>query len=250
MKARKKCVLAGVLAALLLFTSCDTINAYLSGEQQTPQEPADVIRAEDAKKATEEGGMKKIGDTVEYVSDLAGTKMAYTVQKVEIFNDYRDSGIPEEELEPQELNENPIVVIEVKAKKVSGKEKQKVNDEKNKFDEYSNIADIRIYNGDLMEKKKETGSAYMPEILYFSGHPSVEDDPIGQHYYKYWLDPGEEVVFQVAWQVENPVFEHGQKTIGFDNLDGGLYLHIGGDSSPPRGAYVDLEVNKEESKSE
>ncbi len=38
--------------------------------------------------------------------------------------------------------------------------------------------------------------------------------------------------------------------IAFDNLDGGLYLHIGGDSSPPRGAYVDLEMNVEESKSE
>ena len=249
MKARKKCALAGVLAALLLFTSCDTINAYLSGEQQTPQDPTESQRAEYAKKATEEGGMKKIGDTVE-CEDLGGVIMAYTVQKVEIFDDYRDSGIPEEELEPCKPNDNPIVVVEVRAKKVSGKEKQKVNDEKNKFDEYSNIADIRIYNGDLMEKKKETGSAYMPEILYFSGHPSVEDDPIGQHYYKYWLDPGEEVVFQVAWQVQEPVFEHGQRTLGFDNLDGGLYLHIGGDASPPRGAYVDLEVNVEESKSE
>ena len=250
MKARKKCVLAGVLAALLLFTSCDTINAYLSGEQQTPQEPAEAQRAEDAKKATEEGGMKKIGDTVEYVSDLAGTKMAYTVQKVEIFNDYRDSGIPEEELEPQELNENPIVVIEVKAKKVSGKEKQKVNDEEDKFDEYSNIGDIRILNRGMLDEEKETGRAYMPEILYFSGHPSAEDDSIGQHYCKYWLDPGEEAVFQVAWQVEDPVFERGQKAIIFDNLDGGVYLRIGGSSSPPVGAYVDLEMNVEESKSE
>ena len=249
MKARKKCALAGVLAALLLFTSCDTINAYLSGEQQTPQEPAEAQRAEDAKKATEEGGMKKIGDTVEY-EDYSGASMAYTVQKVEIFDDYRDSGIPQEELEPQEPNENPIVVIEVKAKKVSGPEKQEPNAEEDKFDHYQLINDIQIYNGDLMEKEKETGSAYMPEILYFSGHPSVEDDPIGKNYACFWLDPGEEEVFQVAWQVEDPVFEHGQKTIGFDNLDGGLYLHIGGESSPPRGAYVDLEVNVEESKSE
>ena len=249
MKARKKCVLAGVLAALLLFTSCDTINAYLSGEQQTPQDPTESQRAEYAKKATEEGGMKKIGDTVEF-QNRRGVTMAYTVQKVEIFDDYRDSGIPEEELEPQEPNENPIVVIEVKAKKVSGPEKREPSGEEDKFDDYQLISDIRILNGEMLEEEKKTGNSLLPDILYFSGHPSVEDDPIGQHYYKYWLDSGEEAVFQVAWQVQEPVFEHGQRTLGFDNLDGGLYLHIGGDASPPRGAYVDLEVNKEESKLE
>ena len=250
MKARKKCVLAGVLAALLLFTSCDTINAYLSGEQQTPQEPTEASRAEEAKKAMEEGGMKKIGDTVE-CEDLGDVTMAYTVQKVEIFDNYRDAGIPEEEFSQYPpLNDNPLVVVEVKAKKVSGKEKQKVNDEEDKFDEYSNIGDIRILNRGMLDEEKETGRAYMPEILYFSGHPSAEDDSIGQHYCKYWLDPGEEAVFQVAWQVEDPVFERGQKAIIFDNLDGGVYLRIGGSSSPPVGAYVDLEMNVEESKSE
>ena len=150
MKARKKCVLAGVLAALLLFTSCDTINAYLSGEQQAPQEPVEAQRAEYAKKATEEGGMKKIGDTVEF-QDIHGATMAYTVQKVEIFDDYRDSGIPEEELEPCKPNDNPIVVVEVKAKKVSGPERREPGGAEDKFDDYQTITNIRIYNGDLME---------------------------------------------------------------------------------------------------
>ena len=249
MKARKKCALAGVLAALLLFTSCDTINAYLSGEQQAPQEPAEAQRAEDAKKATEEGGMKKIGDTVEY-QDFWGVTMAYTVQKVEIFDDYRDSGIPEEELEPCKPNDNPIVVVEVKAKKVSGPEKREPSGEEDKFDDYESIAVIRILNGDLMEEEKKTGSALMPNILYFSGHPSAEEDPTRMHQDDFWLDPGEEEVFQVVWQVEDPVFEHGKKSLRFDNLDGGLYLHIGVESSPPKGAYVDLEMNVEESKSE
>ena len=248
MKARKKCALAGVLAALLLFTSCDTINAYLSGEQQTPQDPTESQRAEYAKKATEEGGMKKIGDTVEY-QDFYGATMAYTVQKVEIFDDYRDSSIPQEEIYTGcSLNENPIVLIEVKAKKVSGPKKQKdIGDEEN-FKGYQLINDIRIYNKQLLEEEAKTGNAYIPEILYFSGHPSQEEDPNEQHYYKYWLDPGEEAVFQVAWQVQEPVFEHGKRTLGFDNLDGGIYLHIGGDSSPPKGAYVDLEVNVKENK--
>ena len=247
MKARKKCALAGVLAALLLFTSCDTINAYLSGEQQTPQEPAEAQRAEDAKKATEEGGMKKIGDTVEY-EGLGGVTMAYTVQKVEIFDDYRDSGIPKEELEPCKPNDNPIVVVEVKAKKVSGPEKRKPSGEEDKFDNYESITDIRIYNGDLMEEEKKTGSALMPNILYFSGHPSAEEDPVRRYQGRFWLDPGEEEVFQVVWQVADPVFEHGKRMIAFDNLDGGLYLHIGVESSPPVGAYVDLEMNVEEGK--
>ena len=249
MKARKKCALAGVLAALLLFTSCDTINAYLSGEQQTPQEPAEAQRAEDAKKATEEGGMKKIGDTVEY-QDFWGVTMAYTVQKVEIFDDYRDSGIPEEELELREPNDNPIVVVEVKAKKVSGPEKREARGAEDKFDGYQYINDIRILNGEILDEEKKTGNTLLPNILYFSGHPAVEDDPIGKNYACFWLDPGEEAVFQVVWQVQDPVFEHGKRTLGFDNLDGGLYLHIGGDGSPPRGAYVDLEMNVEESKSE
>ena len=249
MKARKKCALAGVLAALLLFTSCDTINAYLSGEQQAPQEPAEAQRAEDAKKATEEGGMKKIGDTVEY-QDFWGVTMAYTVQKVEIFDDYRDSGIPEEELEPCKPNDNPIVVVEVKAKKVSGPEKREPSGEEDKFDDYESITVIRILNGDLMEEEKKTGSAFIPNILYFSGHPSAEEDPVRRYQGRFWLDPGEEEVFQVVWQVEDPVFEHGKKSLRFDNLDGGLYLHIGVESSPPKGAYVDLEMNVEESKSE
>ena len=249
MKARKKCALAGVLAALLLFTSCDTINAYLSGEQQTPQDPTESQRAEYAKKATEEGGMKKIGDTVEY-QDFWGVTMAYTVQKVEIFDDYRDSGIPEEELKPCKPNDNPIVVVEVKAKKVSGPEKRETNGAEDKFDDYQHINNIRILNGDLMEEEKKTGSALIPNVLYFSGHPPVEEGGFRQNHCYFWLDPGEEEVFQVVWQVDDPVFEHGKRMIALDNLDGGLYLHIGGDSSPPRGAYVDLEVNVEESKSE
>ena len=243
MKARKKCVLAGVLAALLLFTSCDTINAYLSGEQQTPQDPTEASRAEEVKKAMEEGGMKKIGDTVE-CENLGGVTMAYTVQKVEIFDDYRDAGIPEEEFSQYPpLNDNPLVVVEVKAKKVSGPEKQETSgeSEEDKFTDYQHINAINIYNRDQMEEIKEKGSTPITEMIYFSGHPSAKEDPTGKYYCQFWLDPGEEEVFQIAWQVYDPVFEHGKKTVCFDNLDGGLYLKI------DEVAYVDLEVNREES---
>ena len=236
MKKRKMvvCVLAGALAAAMLCTSCD-LDAGIPELSSSSEQTASLSSQEEEeseKKPLKDREVKQIGDTVEYTyityGDDMPTTIACTVQKVEIFDNWSDTEIPEDDFLTDLLNENQLVLLEAKIKKVSGPEK--------KEDSWNSILDLSIINDDMKQDMIETYSFSPADVVYFSGYSESNES-----YYNYWLDPGEEEVFQVGYQVNDPVFERGKKSVSFDNLDG-LALYVSHSSSDSRldGTIIDL----------
>ena len=236
MKKRKMmiCVLAGALATAMLCTSCDLDAGIPESSSSSEQSIASSSQEEEdnEKKPLKDREVKQIGDTVEYTYSTYGddmpTTIACTVQKVEIFDNWSDTEIPEDDFLTDLLNENQLVLLKAKIKKVSGPEK--------KEDSWNSILDLNIINDDMKQDIIETYSFSPADVVYFSGYSESNES-----YYNYWLDPGEEAVFQVGYQVNDPVFERGKKSVSFDNLDG-LALYVSHTSSGSRldGTIIDL----------
>ena len=93
----------------------------------------------------EDGAIKGIGDTVRINS---GDKiMEYTVQNVQIFDHYTDSGIPKSEY-VFGLSDEPFILVEVKVKKISGM--KWINE-----DLEDDICNLSIFNRSMLEEESK-----------------------------------------------------------------------------------------------
>lgn len=221
MKYRKKSAAALLTLGLLFCTACD------NSLEAVPDDIKNEATISAAVSALEENGMKKIGEPVRW-KEWNGTEMEYTVQDVKIFDHYLDSGIPESEFVFGKSDES-FILLDVKIKKISGSEKHSEDD-------HDNISTLQLYNKNMLEAAANGEYPGISEICYFSGHGEM--DETGKGYERYWLDPGEEAVFQVGWCVHEPLA--GREQIAYLNDIEGLTLHIGTVSNTDGGKYIDL----------
>lgn len=218
-------------------TACNVNTGKTPGSVNTEQQvvaPAAAAPQEEDESVADETGMKKIGDTVTYRSTRYNddgpvvTEMEYTVQKVEIFDHYTDTGIPESEFS-YGISDQKMIMLEVKVKKVSGPAWQDEDDDEN-------ISCLQLNNKRMME---DQDNACMAEVCYFSGHGVVNEE--GKGYNRYRLDPGEEAVFQVGWCVHDPWTGIEKDPVYLDDTEG-LTLFVGMGGSQRVGEYIDLTV--------
>lgn len=227
-------------AMMLLFTACSE-----QAPGQSLAQNGDNVQLEQGKQeasaALEEGGMKQIGDSfshLEMVTDENGKEISseieYTVQKVQVFDHYTDAGIAEEELTFGYKN-TPFVLVEIKAKKLNGPEKQTGVESTN------SINFIQLTNKEGLEAQAKTGenSVLSPELCYFNDHYEGYK-PGGKNYTNYWLDVGEEKVFKIGWCLHDGL-EVGAKeeSIRLLTETNGLILSLN-NFSESENEYVDL----------
>ena len=219
----EKKIAASLLFLCLLFgTACG--NSTGGGANDIRNEAAMSAAAS----ALEENGMKKIGEPVQWTNPR-GPVMEFTVQKVEIFDHYTDLGLPESEF-VYGTSDLPFILVELKIKKISGPDWE---DE----DDNDNITNIQLYNKSMLEAAANGENFLSSEICYFSGHGETDEN--GKGYERYWLDPGEETVFQVGWCVHEPITGRGKPSPYLSDTEG-LVLHIGSSSNYDGGKYIDL----------
>ena len=241
MKKHQKIGTALLSLTLMLCTACTPIETNPPVEDSltaanagiifpTELDPIETASAENrfskVLSSMEDGTIKGIGDTVRINS---GDKiMEYTVQNVQIFDHYTDTGIPKSEFDFG-LSDLPFIMVEVKIKKVSGPE---WIDENHK----DLITNLCLYNRSMLEEGSKENSVACSEICYFDGDPGV----VGKEEGYYWLDPGEEKVFQVGWCVHEPLTGR-DKIDAYLNDTEGLVLNV----SPHNwgeGEFIDLTI--------
>lgn len=169
------------LAALILFccAGCsESAPVTLKGASVNSQSSSSV----------REPTIKQMGETIES-NELNGAVMEYTVEKVQVFDHYSDAGIKKEDCDEDMLKDSPFVLIDIKCKKCSGPEWEK-------DDDYDDVNAFTLTNQEAVKMRfEEDESPLMTELCYFS-------DPVemGTKLYTcYWLEPGEEKVFQLGW---------------------------------------------------
>ena len=174
--------------------------------------------------SVQNNGMKKIGEVSTY-EDYTGSKWEYKVQDVAIYGHYSESDIPEDDFF-EGVNDQKLVVVEIKIKKVEGPQRKSDN-------QYDTLEYLSLSSKSIREAIK-TGniSIVFPDLVYFSGH---ED---GTGAYQYWLDPGEEAVFQLGWCLSDENYTGREKNLIFLTDTDGLALYIGSDLY--QGEYIDL----------
>lgn len=181
----------------------------------------------EALSAIENGTIAKVGDTVRI--NTWDTVMEYTVQNVQIFNHYTESGIPKSEFDFG-LSDLPFILLEVKVKKVGGLQWEDASHK-------DLITNLCVFNQSMMEEESKGNSVVVPEVCYFDGDPGA----VGKEKGYYWLDPGEETVFQVGWCVHEP-------WTGRDKIDAylsdteGLVLKVSGLFGEEK--FIDLSTEK------
>lgn len=221
MKYGKKSAAFLLSIGLLFCTACG------NSSRTVPDDMKNEAAISAAASALEESGMKKIGEPVQWTGSN-GSEMEYTVQDVKIFDHYLDAGIPESEF-VFGINEEPFILLDIKIKKISGSEWSSEDD-------YDNISTLQLYNKSMLEAVANGDYPGISEICYFSGHGDMAEDD--KEYNYYWLDPGEEAVFQVGWCVHEPLI--GREQIAYLNNTEGLTLHIGSVNNTDGGKYIDL----------
>ena len=174
MKVKK--ILPVLAAAALLFcTACS---------EAAPVGPS--VPDPEATAAPEKNEFVHIGEPVE-VHTMGGADMEYTVQKVQVFEHYTDAGITADEC-IFGLNDAPFILIDIKFKKIDGPEwtEDGFDDDVNAFD----LTSRTLINDPI---------ALSVEMCYFSGQYSGHSKEDEKDYTSFWLDPGEEQVFQLGW---------------------------------------------------
>jgi hypothetical protein len=198
----------GIVFLLLLTLICSACSE--SEEPNSQQTPEDTFL--EAVSTLEEGTMKKIGDTVIRKS-ITDADMEYTVMKVEIFDHYTEAGIPKSEF-VFGLNENKLVMVDVKVKKIRGPERQ---DE----DHDDNINCLYLLNRRILEEENRD-NVMLPEMCYFSGHGEGD-----KKYPYYWLDPGEEATYRVGWCLTGSLTDTENLVLNISaGLVGGEYIDL------------------------
>lgn len=162
------------------------------------------------------------------LEDHKGNKWKYTAQKATVYNHYSESGIPKDAFF-EGVNDQKLVIVEVKIKKIEGSQR--------KSNEYDTLEYLNLVNSRLREAQKgRTESPTLPDLVYFSGHEE------GTGAYQYWLDPGEEAVFQLGWCLSDGKYDGRETNLVFLTDTEGLALCVGSGSSIV--GYIDLTVEE------
>ncbi len=173
-------------------------------------------------------GINTKEDTVT-LGDHKGNKWEYTAQKAIVYNHYKESGIPEDAFF-EGVNDQKLVIVEVKIKKVEGPQRES-------DDEYDSLEYLNLVNMRMREAQKgRRETPMLPDLVYFSGY---ED---GTGAYQYWLDPGEEAVFQLGWCLSDGKHDGRETNLAFLTDTEGLALCVGSGSNIA--GYIDLTVEE------
>ncbi len=214
MKWRKP--LAALLSACLLLscTSCSFVENYFGVTQEDKEiQQEKESHASEVSSALESDGMKKLGETITYNhstwqddGSTLKTTLEITINGVQVFENFADSGIPPEETfggtyskivgENYEPPETPFVLVDITIKKVEGVE------EYTGRDSCENIYFFYLFSKQQLEWEKENGRGVASiEMDYFSGHGDPGEDFKGDTYF--WLDVGEEKDYQIGFFLDN-----------------------------------------------
>ena len=189
----------------------------------------------------------KIGETFTIAGEYDGVwdngpppergKLEVTVLGYKIYDHYSDTGIPKEEFScgtEYEIAETPLVMVEMKIKKLSGIEKDTGKDSR----EVTSV--FALYSKEQLQWCEEHEMNPMGgRIGYFSGHGGWGQG--GQEYGRYWLDIGEEKTYQLGFFLYDPNGPWGGKD-WFNSVDGGLMMGVDAGGTGFDSLYVDLET--------
>ena len=187
----------------------------------------------------------KIGETFTIAGEYDGEwdngpppqrgKLEVTVLGYKIYDHYSDTGIPKEEFScgtKYEIEETPLVMVEMKIKKLSGIEKD------TGIDSRESITRFQLFSKEQLQWCEEHETEPKGKLNgYFSGHGDWEDNG----YDFYWLDVGEEKTYQLGFFLHDPNGPWGGKD-WFNSVDGGLMMGVDASKTGFDSLYVDLET--------
>lgn len=246
---RWKNFLALPLAALLLLgTACS---------ESTPSEysvDSGYVKPTPTPEAT---GFRSLGETIPYDGNSAwgdtgvvSSKMEATVNKVQLFENSADAGIPEEELDEiesrnrdGELRKTPFVLVDVTIKKLEGLEGTENKEDMDNW-EYMSFALFSKRQLGWPEEKLVTQNFTGASKAYFSDHYETSYD-----YFSFWLDVGEEKDYQIGFFLTDPQEGVGLKDWDPEteclSTDRDLLLAVGNGMNGNFHEFVDLEPELE-----
>ena len=240
----KKFLALPLAALLLLGTACS---------ESTPTEYSKPDGYVEPTPTPEVSEFRSLGETIPYDGEgvwidwgMEYSKMEATVNKVQLFENFADSGISEEELSSDAYNregnlpEPPFVLLDVTIKKLEGLEELDKGDLESW--DYMTFA---LCSKRQREYCKETQQDVMWEDMsYFSGH-----DDSAYDYWSFWLDVGEEKDYQIGCFLMDPNFGIGLKDwdpeVNCLSTDRDLLLAVGNGMNGYYYEFVDLEPELE-----
>ena len=164
-------------------------------------------------------------------------KLEVTVLGYKIYDHYSETGIPKEEFRcgtEYEIEETPLVMVEMKIKKLSGIEKDTGMESR----ELTSV--FALYSKEQLQWCEEHETEPIGQLSgYFSGHGGWGEG--GKEYDYYWLDVGEEKTYQLGFFLNDPNGPWGGKKY-FSSLDGGLMMGVDAGGTGFHSLYVDLET--------
>ena len=164
-------------------------------------------------------------------------KLEVTVLGYKVYDHYSDTGIPKEEFScgtEFDIEETPLVMVEMKIKKVSGVKKDTGRESR------ENITSFQLYSKEQLQWCEEHETEPIGELVgYFSGHGDWEADYKGYTYY--WLEVGEEKTYQLGFFLNDPNGRWGGKEY-LTSVDSGLMMGVDTGGMGQIGLYVDLET--------
>lgn len=190
----------------------------------------------------------KIGETFSIAGTLVGDwddgngppepgKLEVTVLGYKVYDHYSDTGIPKEEFscgEKFDIEETPLVMVEMKIKKVSGVKEDTGRDSREL------ITCFQLFSKEQLQWCKDHDVTPGEKLVsYFSGHGDFEEDY--REYDYYWLDVGEEKTYQLGFFLEDPAKE-GDNKMYLTSVESGLMLGFTSNSNGYMVGYVDLET--------
>ena len=190
----------------------------------------------------------KIGETFSIAGTRVGSwddgngppepgKLEVTVLGYKVYDHYSDTGIPKEEFscgEKFDIEETPLVMVEMKIKKVSGVKEDTGRESR------ENITSFKLFSKEQLQWCEENEMEPLGEVIgYFSGHGDWESDYKGYTYY--WLDIGEEKTYQLGFFLNDPNSRWGGKDC-LTSVDSGLMMGVDTGGMGQVGLYVDLET--------
>ena len=195
----------------------------------------------------------KIGDTFSVAGRHVGSwddgdgppepgKLEVTVLGYKVYDHYSDTGIPKEEFscgEKFDIEETPLVMVEMKIKKVSGVKKDTGRESRELITKFQLFSKEQLQWGEEHEEEQEINPVIGEICDYFSGHGDWEADYKGYDYY--WLDVGEEKTYQLGFFLRDPNGPWGGGN-HLTSVDSGLMMGVDTGGMGHIGLYVDLET--------
>ena len=137
----------------------------------------------------------------------------FTVESIQIFDNYQESGLPKEEFMEKYTTGQPFILLDLTIKKTSGPKREEVPYE-------DTIELLKLANREMQDAEKSGRQPVSsPVACYFSGHSQ-------EGYYTYWLEPGEKKTYQVGWCLSAPGDTGKDDVVSLTNTQG-LALYLG-----------------------